>query len=228
MVELLGIAPLGWALVAAGAVLLFAGAALSVYGVGLLGALLGGGAGYLAAPTIGGWLGIGGGIGAVAAAVAIGVVVGVVVAYSLLSMVVAAAGFVVGVFLGQFVVTPLLVDGPFYVEWGATLGVGIVCGFFGMMFTKTSLIGITSFLGSALAARQLTMADFRAAADGPSIDPLLFDYADPIFLVLLVLGALSQIGLFKLGYVTKITALLPGADVLTDRGEDEERAAGGG
>lgn len=224
MVEVLAIA-----LVAAGAVLLLAGAALSVYGVALLGALLGGGGGYLLAPTIGGALGVGG-VAAIAAAVGVGVVAGVIVAYSLLSMVVAAAGFVVGAFVGLFVVNPLFVDGPFYVEWGAAVGVGVVGGFFGMLMTKTTLIGVTSFLGSALSSQQLTMTEFRAAADGPTIDPLLFEYSDPLFLGLLALGVLSQVGLFKLGYVGKLAALLPGASTVTDRGGDEaeERAAGGG
>jgi len=222
MVEVLGIA-----LIAAGAVLLLAGAALSVYGVALLGALLGGGGGYLVAPTIGGALGVGG-AAAIAAAVGIGAVAGVIVAYSLLSMVVAAAGFVVGAFVGLFVVNPLFVEGPFYVEWGAAIGVGVIGGFFGMLMTKTTLIGVTSFLGSALASQQLTMSEFRAAANGPAIDPLLFEYSDPIFLGLFVLGVLSQVGLFKLGYVTKLTALLPGASTVRDRGDEEERAAGGG
>lgn len=224
MVEVLGLTLLAWALIVAGAVLLFAGAALSVYGVALLGALLGGGGGYLIAPTVGAALGVEG-LLAIGAAVVIGAVVGVVVAYSLLSMVVAFAAFVVGIFLGMFVVSPIWVDGPFYVEWAAALGVGIVAGFLGMIMTKTALIGVTSFIGSALASRELTMADLQTAADGPAIDPLLFDWANPIFLALLVLGVLSQVGLFKLGWVTKITALLPGASIVTnDRGDD---AAGG-
>lgn len=222
MVEVLGLA-----LIAAGAVLLFAGAALSVYGVALLGALLGGGGGYLIAPTVGGALGVAG-FPAIAAAILVGAVAGVVVAYSLLSMVVAAAGFVVGAFVGLFVVNPLFVDGPVYLEWGAALGAGVLGGFLGTLFTKTTLIGVTSFLGSALAARQLTLADFRGAADGPAIDPLLFTYTDPLFLGLLVLGVLSQVGLFKLGWVTKLTALLPGASEGTDGGDEEERATGGG
>lgn len=214
------------ALVAAGAVLLFAGAALSVYGVALLGAVLGGGGGYLVAPTIGGIAGLEG-TAATAAAVGVGMILGVVISYSLLSMVVAFAGFVTGSFLGLFVVSPVLVDGAWYVEGAAAIGVGIVGAFLGMFMTKTTLVGVTSFFGAALASRQLTLAEFEAAANGPAIEPLLWDFADPLFLGLLVLGLLSQVGLFKFGYVTKLTAILPGARVIRNRGDDEGKAAGG-
>lgn len=221
MVELLTLA-----FVAAGGVLLFAGAALSVYGVALLGAVLGGGGGYLLAPTIGGALPVGG-VAANAVAVVIGLVAGVVVAYSLLGMVVAAAGFVTGAFVGLYVLNPLFVEGEWFVEVAAAVGAGLVGGFAGMIMTKTVLVGVTSFIGAALASRQLTMADFRTAAEGPTIDPLIWEFTAPAFLALLALGLLTQIGLFKFGYVTRLTALLPGADIVTDSGDDEGKAAGG-
>lgn len=213
------------AIVAVGTVLLFAGAALSVYGVALLGAVIGGGGGYLLAPTIGAAAGVEGNA-AIAAAVGVGVIAGVLISYSLLSVVVAVAGFVTGAFLGLFVVTPIFVDGAWYVEAAAALGVGILGGFLGMLMTKTTLVGVTSFLGAALASRQLAVPNLEAAANGPAIEPLLFDFADPIFLGLLVLGLLSQIGLFKFGYVTKLTAILPGARIIRNRG-DNDKAAGG-
>lgn len=213
------------ALVGAGAVLLFAGAALSVYGVALLGAVIGGGGGYLVAPTIGGIAGLEG-MAASAAAVGVGMIVGVVLSYSLLSVAVAGAGFVTGSFLGLFVVSGFL-EGAWYVDAAAAIGVGFVGAFLGMIMTKTTLVGVTSFLGSALASRQLTLAEFRVAAEGPAIEPLVWDFADPLFLGLLVLGLLTQVGLFKFGYVTKLTSILPGARIIRNRGDDDGKAAGG-
>lgn len=209
--------------VVAGVVLLFGGAALSVYGVALLGALVGGGGGYLVAPTLGGLVGVEG-LAATAVAVAIGGIAGIAIAYTVLSMAVAAISLVVGVFLGLVVFAPILVDGAWYVEWAAAIGVGLVAAVLAMFLTKTTLIFISAATGAALASLSVTPADVAAAAEATSIDPLLFDATAPLFLGLLVLGVLSQFGLFKLGYVTKLAALLPGASVLRDKGDEEGSA----
>lgn len=200
-----------------GLVFLFGGAALANYGVGLLGLFVGGSAGYLIAPTIGSWVGVQG-LGALAAAVLVGAILGVVVTYFLLSVAIATLSFVVGTFLGLAVLAPTLVDGAWYLEWAAALGFGIIAAFFGMVLTKTTLILLTSFVGAALTSRSLTMADFEAAQSGLALDPLLFDVTAPLFAGLLGLGILSQLGLFKFGYVTRLLGLLPGAKVLRNRG----------
>lgn len=220
MVELVAIG-----LVVAGVVLLLAGAALSVYGVALLGALLGGGVGFTLAPTIGGALGVEG-LGATVAGVVVGGAVGIVVAYALLSLVVAAAGFAVGSVLGLFVVTDIVGASGLLPEAGVAVATGLVVAFAAVLLTRTVLIFITSFVGGAVASTQIEMADLEAAADGPAIDPVVFAVDDPLFLGLFALGVLSQIGLFKLGWFGRIAAALPGASVLTDRGESEEEAAG--
>lgn len=217
------IEPIGIALIAAGAVLCLFGAALSVYGVALLGAVLGGGAGFVVAPTIGDAAGVSG-AGATALAVAVGAVAGVIVAYTLLKMVVAAAGFAVGALLGVYLVTDLVgVDGlgP---EAGVAAATGLVIAFVALFLTKTALIGITAFVGAAFASTELTLDAFETAADDVTIDPLVVAIDDPIFAGLFVIGVLSQVGLFKLGWVGKIAGVLPGASVLRDGSEDEEHA----
>lgn len=217
--------PIGIAVIVLGAVLLFAGAALSVYGVALLGAVVGGSGAFLLAPTIGGAVGVEG-IALTAGVLLAGAAVGVVLAYTLLSMVVAGAGFAVGTFVGLNVINPLFVSGEWYVEVGAAVGVGLVAAFLGMLVTKTMLVGVTAFVGAAFASTQVTPDSLQAAADGPTIDPLLVDVADPVFAGLFVLGLLAQIGLFRFGYVSKLTALLPGARVIRNRGEEEGGAPG--
>jgi hypothetical protein len=207
--------PIGIGLVAGGVILLFAGAALSIYGVGLMGIVLGGGGGFLVAPEIGSALGLEG-IAATAAAVAIGSLIGVAITYVLLSMAIAAMGFVVGIYVGVVGVNPILGDGSLMVTIGVALGTGVAAAFLGMLLTRTTMILITSFLGAALASRSITIDDFNEAANNFDFDPLVFEVQEPIFLGLLALGILSQFGLFKLGYVTKIVGLLPGATILTD------------
>lgn len=207
------------ALVLAGLVLLFAGAALSVYGVALLGALLGGGGGYLVAPTIAAAVGAEG-ILAIAIAVVVGAIAGVVIAYSVLSFAIGAVSFVVGIYVGT-IVAPLLFDGAWYVEWGVALGIGIAAAVLAAFMTKTALMLVTSVFGAALASRSLTAEGIRTAQETGSVAPLTFDLTAPLFLGLFVLGVLAQLGLFKFGYVAKLTALLPGASVLRDRREKE-------
>ena len=207
-------------LIVGGAILLFSGAALSIYGIGLLGAILGGGAGYLLAPTVASAAGVSGTVGLVVA-VLIGAVAGILLTYSLLSLAIAAMSFVVGVLFGMNVVAPMLDNGSLLMEVGVALGAGLVIAGIGMFLTRTMMVLITSFIGAALASRSLTMSEFRAAQEEFHLEPLVFELTAPLFVGLFVLGVLSQFGLFKLGYVTKLTAILPGATVLRDKGADE-------
>ncbi|QHS16018.1 phosphate ABC transporter permease [haloarchaeon 3A1-DGR] len=197
------------ALVIAGLLLAFVGAAVSVYAVTLTGFLVGGGIGSLIAPSLAGVVGLEG-FALSAVAVLVGGVAGAVLAYAGLSVAVLGIGAVVGAFLGRFAV------GPFYVEGllplaGATLA-GMAAGaLLGFVLTRTTLVFSTGFIGAAFASRSLTVADFEAAADPLSFAPLLFDPTAPAFLAVLVLGILTQLGLFRLGYVTTLVGLLPGA-----------------
>lgn len=211
MVDLIGVS-----VIVAGFVLLFAGAALSVYGVAILGAVVGGGAGYLFAPTIGGAIGLEGTVAAVAATF-IGALVGIVAAYVLLSMAVAALSFVAGTYAGLVVAPVILGEGAGAVLYLAALVVGAVAAILGSILTRTVLVIVTSFVGATLASGSLTVADVADAGDGLVLDPLLFDVASPLFLGLFVLGVLVQFGLFKLGYVTRLVAVLPGASRIRDR-----------
>jgi len=214
MVELLAIA-----LVVGGAILLFSGAALSVYGVGLLGAVIGGSGGFLIAPTIGGLLGFEG-LVAVVAGIGVGVLAGVAVTYALLSFAIAAVSFVVGTFLGLVAIAPVLVDGPGFLVYPVALGIGIGAAVLGMFATKTAMVLVTAGAGATLVSRSVTLADLTAAQSQLAVDPLLFDVTAPLFLGLFGLGVLSQFGLFRLGYVTALVGLLPGASVFTDSRED--------
>lgn len=213
MVEVLAIA-----LVVGGTVLLFSGAALSVYGVGLLGAVIGGSGGYLVAPTIGGLLGYEG-LAAVGVGVGIGIVAGVAVTYALFSFAIAAVSFAVGTFLGLVAIAPVLVDGPDLLVYPVALGIGIGAAVLGMFATKTAMVLVTAGAGATLVSRSVTLADLAAAQTDVALDPLLFDVTAPLFLGLFGLGVLSQFGLFRLGYVTSLVGLLPGASVFTDSRE---------
>ena len=210
------------ALVLGGAVLLFSGAALSVYGVALLGAVVGGSGGYLVGPTLGGLLGFEG-VVVLAAAVAVGALAGVVATYALLSLAIAAVSFVVGTFLGLVAIAPVLVDGPGFLVYPVALLIGLGAAFLGMIMTKSTMILVTAAAGATLVSRSVTVADFTAAGAELALDPLLFDLTQPLFLGLFALGVLSQFGLFELGYVTKLVGLLPGASVFRDRSEAEDR-----
>lgn len=213
MVELLDVA-----VVLGGAILLFFGAVLSVYGVALLGAILGAGGGYLLAPTIGGLAGLEG-LLATVVAVPVGAIAGILLTYLLLSFAVAAISFVVGTYFGVIFVAPALGNSGL-IAIGIGIGVGILAAAVGSIMTKTMMILITSAMGAALVSRQLTLGALETAQTEFTIEPLIFD-PGVVFLGLFVLGVLSQFGLFKLGYVAKLVALLPGAGRLRDRGEDE-------
>jgi hypothetical protein len=209
------VTPIDVAFVLVGVVLLFAGAALSIYGVGAMGLVLGGGGGYLAAPTMGGFVGLSG-VAASVAAVLIGALIGVAVTYILLSMAVASIAFIVGAYFGLVIAEPLVGASSLLVSIPVAIGVGIAAAFLGTFLTRTTMIAITSFVGAVLASRAVTVEQFEQAQSDVTIDPLLFDLAAPVFLGLFVLGVLSQFGLFKLGYVTKLVTWLPGATVFQD------------
>jgi hypothetical protein len=209
------VTPIDVAFVLVGVVLLFAGAALSIYGVGAMGLVLGGGGGYLAAPAMGGFVGLSG-VAASVAAVLIGALIGVAVTYILLSMAVASIAFIVGAYFGLVIAEPLVGASSLLVSIPVAIGVGIAAAFLGTFLTRTTMIAITSFVGAVLASRAVTVEQFERAQSDVTIDPLLFDLAAPVFLGLFVLGVLSQFGLFKLGYVTKLVTWLPGATVFQD------------
>jgi hypothetical protein len=203
-------------LVAGGAVLLFSGAALSVYGAGLLGALLGGGGGYLIAPTITGAVGVSG-PGGLAVAILVGAVIGIAITYLLLSVAIASMAFVVGIYIGAVAVAPLVGDGSLPIMILVGLGTGVALAALGMFFTRTTMVLISSFIGATLVSRSLTVDGITTAADNfPNLDSIVFDVTAPLFLGLFGLGVLSQFGLFKLGWVAKIVTYLPGAILLED------------
>lgn len=210
--------PLVVASVGIGVVLLFAGATLARYGVALMGALLGAGGGYMVAPSVGAAAGIAG-LPASAAGIGLGIVVGVLVAHMLLSLAIATIGFGVGTYLGLTVLAPILVDGAWYVNAGAALAIGAAVALAGMTLTNLTMIGVTSFIGAALASRSLTFESFAAAQSDLSLDPLLFDASEPLFLGLAAVGVALQIGLLRLGYARRVVAILPGAGSLSNRGE---------
>ena len=207
--------PLSLGLVAAGLLLAFVGAAVSVYAVTLTGLLIGAGAGYLAAPNLIGVLAVDGAV-LTGGTVIVGGAVGAFIAYAGLSFAVLGIGGVVGGFVGRFAIGPVYAADAVGIEGtvllvGATLG-GVALGaLFGFVLSRTTLILSTAFIGAALASRSLTARTVEAAAAEPSIEPLLFDVTAPAFLAVFVLGVLSQFGLFRFGYVTKLIGLLPGA-----------------
>ena len=204
-------------LVLAGFVLVFFGAALSVYAVALLGFLIGAGGAYVVAPSVLGTVGSQGLVG-LAVAVVVGGLLGAALAYVALSFATSVPSFVVGAYLGLYVLTPLFTGGGLVRYLFAALG-GVLGAVLGFTLTKFALMFVTSFVGASLASRSLTPAVFRAAREGPTVEPLLFDplattlvlgIAVPPFGVLFVLGVLSQLGLFRLGWVTRLAAVLPG------------------
>ncbi len=204
-------------LVLVGLVLVFFGAALSVYATSLLGFLIGAGSGYVIAPYL---LGAAGEQGLIALSVAVlgGGILGAALAYVALSFATAVPAFIVGAYLGLYVITPIFTDGGL-IRYLVMLIAGIAGAAIGFTLTKFALMFITAFIGAALASGAVGLADLEAVRASVSPTPVLFDPlastqvigADiPLFGVLLLLGLLSQIGLFRLGWMTKLTSLLPG------------------
>lgn len=218
MVDILGIG-----IILGGAVLLFAGAALSIYGVAILGVIVGGGGGFLLGPSIGGFLGLEGLLATLVATI-LGMIVGVIVTYLLLSMAIAALSFIAGTFAGLLVLNAVFPEMSMTVLSPAAMVVGIAAAAIGSFMSKTILVLITSFVGATLVSGSLTLSDVEAAGTELSLEPIVFDLVSPIFLGLFVLGVLTQFGIFKFGYVTKIVSVLPGASVLRDRGRETQTA----
>lgn len=204
-------------LIVAGIVLLLFGAAISVYAVAFLGVLIGGGVGYVFAPQIIGPIGAEG-IVAVGAAIVIGAVLGAVLGYLTLSFATAVPGFVVGAYLGLFVITPLFTDGGL-IRFGVAFLGGLTGAILGFAFTKFALVFITAFVGAALSSGAITPTELQLVQEGFTIEPLLFDplattpilgIGIPLFGMLFVLGILTQLGLFRFGWVTRLAAVVPG------------------
>jgi len=201
----------------AGLVLVLFGAALSVYATALLGVLIGAAGGYVLAPQLLGVVGAGGVVG-LAVAVVAGGALGAVLASVALSVATAIPSFVVGAYLGLYAVTPLLTAGGL-VRYPVAVLTGVAGAALGLTLTRVALTFVTAFVGAALASGSVTLADFTAARDGLTPDPILFDplattpavgVEVPLFGALFVLGVLSQIGLFELGWVTRLAAVVPG------------------
>jgi hypothetical protein len=209
---MVGVLDVGFVL--AGLVLAFAGAAISAYAVALLGFVIGAAGGYVLAPQV-----LGEGLVGLAAVVLLGGVLGAALGYSALSFATAVPGFVVGAFVGLYIVSPLFLDGGL-LRYAAAFAGGLVGAVLGFTVTKYALVGITAFVGGALASRSLTPAAFEAARGGFTVDPLLFDPFAPLFLGVLALGLLTQVGLFRLGWVAKLAAVLPGVGRAFQDGED--------
>ncbi len=202
-------------IVVAGLLLAFVGAAASVYAVTLTGFLVGAGAGYLAAPNVVGLVAVDP-LAVTGGSVLLGGAVGGFLAYAGLSVAVLGIGGIVGGFVGRFAVGPIYAADAGGIEGtlllvGATLAGVAVGALFGFVLSRTTLVVSTAFIGGALASRSLTADAFTAAAEGMTVDPILFDVTAPAFLAVFVLGALSQLGLFKFGYVTRLVGVLPGA-----------------
>ena len=215
--------PIAIGLIVGGTLLLFAGGALSVYGVVLFGSTLGGGGGYLVAPSVSAAVGLEG-VAAIAVPVGVGLALGAVLGYLLLSIAVSLMSFVVGGFLGLSAIAPHVVETGWYLEWIVAIVIGLIAALLGAFVTKWALVVITSIVGAALASRVLTADAVTTAQQTASIDPLLFDVYSPLFLGLLILGLLSQFGLFKFGYVTRLGRLLPGFKVLPGRRDESDPA----
>jgi hypothetical protein len=209
-----------------GLVLVFFGAALSVYAVSLLGFLIGAGGGYVLAPTVLGAFGAQGLVG-FAVAVIVGGLLGAALSYVALSFATAIPSFVVGAYIGLYVITPVFTEGGL-IRYLVAAVAGIAGAVLGFTLTKFALVFITSFVGAALASGAVTVANLTAARDTFSPEPILFDplattpfvgFEVPLFGVLFVLGILSQVGLFRLGWVAKIATVLPGVGSVV--GDDE-------
>jgi hypothetical protein len=215
-------------LVLAGLVLVFFGAALSVYATALLGFLIGAGGGYVLAPQLVGALGAGG-VVAFAAAIVVGGALGAALAYVALSFATAIPAFVVGAYIGLYVITPVFTEGGL-VRYLVMIVAGFVAAVIGFTLTKFALMFISAFVGAAFASGAVTLSNLTAVRDSFSLDPILFDPLGatpllgvevPLFGVLFVLGVLSQIGLFKLGWVARLATVIPGVGRVLGDGNGE-------
>ncbi len=209
------VTPFDAGLVVAGLLLAFVGAAVSVYAVTLTGILIGGGAGYLLSPNLVGLVAVDA-LAVTGGAVVVGAALGGFLAYAGLSFAVLGIGGVVGGFVGRFAVGPFYAADAAGLEGtlllvGATLAGVAVGALFGFVLSRTTLVVSTAFIGAAFASRSLTVDAFKTAVEELTVEPILFDVTAPAFLAVFALGVLSQLGLFKFGYVTRLVAVIPGA-----------------
>jgi hypothetical protein len=211
------------AIVVAGLVLLFSGAALSVYGVVGLGLVIGGGGGYVLGPTLGTAMGLEG-AAAAGAPIVVGALAGGLLGYALLSAAVALIGFVVGGLFAMAALEPTALGQQWFLAWPVAIVVGLVVAFLGALFQRWTIAGLTAVVGAALASRSLTIEQFTATQGSLTLEPLLFDVTSPPFLALVALGVLSQFGLVRLGHATSLVRLLPGSAALRRRREEPEPA----
>lgn len=211
---------IAFGLVAGGAILLFSGAALSVYGVVLLGVFLGGGGGSLIGPIVSPVLGLEG-VAAVGTPILFGAIVGGLLGYALLSAAVALMSFMIGTVFTLATLASTSVVRQWYLEWALAIAVGFAAALFGLLLTRWMMVVSTSIVGAAFTSQSLTLEQFAAAQQSVSLDPLLFDVFSPLFLALVAFGVLSQFGLFTFGYVARIARVLPGATVLPGRQRKE-------
>lgn len=109
---------------------------------------------------------------------------------------------------------------------GVTLVVGLVAALLGMLLTRWMTVIITSIIGAALASRLLTLDQFAAVQQLIHLEPLLFYFRLPVFVALVLLGILSQLGLFRFGYVARIARTLPGSKMWPSRRREETEPAG--
>lgn len=217
--------PLEIGLILAGIVLAFAGAAIFKYTVTLVGFLSGAMAGYLVAgyvaldPLL------------MAGATVVAGVLGVILAFSLITTVATLPGFMFGSYVAATVLG-LSTSNLGIESIGLTLVGGVIgAAIAGLLFKKVLPI-LMAFVGAALATQAWTYEGFVTAADTLDPAPVLFE-PTPLFIGVVVVGALSQYGLVKLGWATKITyplgvlwAHLTSGGKPTDQ-EDEPLAASG-
>ena len=201
--------PVTIAAFAAGALFLLFGSTVASYGVSALGVLVGGSGGYLIGPTAAEQFAISPLLATAAAALA-GAMIGFLLSAMFLSMALSAIAFVIGTYLGWTVVTGFVLENSsLLMEVGVALLAGVVAVGIALVSSRAILVLLTAFVGAAIVSRAVTPADLEAAAATADPAPLLFDAGAPIFLGVFVFGLLVQFGLFKFGYVTKLTTVLP-------------------
>lgn len=217
MVDIVGIG-----VILGGLVLLLAGAVLSLYGVALLGALVGAGLGSMLGPIAAEAANIGDPVGLIGGIV-VGGLIGIVLAYAFIRWAIALFGLVIGGYYGAVVIAPAVADVTWYLEAMIGLAIGLAVAAVATIFTKTLLIILTAAAGSTLASANVTLDNLDQAASEVSLSPLTFDLADPIFLGLFAVGLLVQFGLLQLGAVKRFAAKLPGSGGISGKSKAGER-----
>lgn len=212
----------GIVVILAGLILLFGGAVLSVYGVALLGALVGGGLGSLVGPFIGDAVGLDGTI-ALAVGVIVGGLAGIFIAIALLKWAIAIFALIVGTYFGAVIVSPAILDVAWYLDISVGIAIGFVMAAISLVMTSSILIIISSLAGATLVTGRVTFDNIADSVASTSLEPLTFELVDPVFLGLVALGLLSQFGLFRITSIPRYFARLP----MARRVSNEEPGAEG-